>query len=217
MIVCALLHCNKFQVPDLEIRKQKMFAFFFFFNDTAPTEIYTLPLPDALPISRPRLDRGPGADRPRRPAGGPRRSVPGRLVPDAAPGRIVRRGRGPERGSRVSARPGRPAARAVGLRLAAFVSLDPRDAESAALVVSARLLSRVLRHPVLVAARPVAERAARRRAAHDLRGDDHLLSVLRGVPLLSRGGAAPWLRSPPPQGDRPGARAGGGRGGGSRA
>src|SRR5258708_35612948 len=23
---------------------------FFFFNDTAPTEIYTLPLPDALPI-----------------------------------------------------------------------------------------------------------------------------------------------------------------------
>src|SRR2546422_7052674 len=28
--------------------------FFFFFNDTAPTEIYTLPLHDALPIS---LDR----------------------------------------------------------------------------------------------------------------------------------------------------------------
>src|SRR2546422_5195348 len=26
--------------------------FFFFFNDTAPTEIYTLPLHDALPISR---------------------------------------------------------------------------------------------------------------------------------------------------------------------
>src|SRR2546430_12980448 len=27
------------------------FFFFFFFNDTAPTEIYTLPLHDALPIS----------------------------------------------------------------------------------------------------------------------------------------------------------------------
>src|SRR2546430_9061769 len=27
------------------------FAFFFFFNDTATTEIYTLPLHDALPIS----------------------------------------------------------------------------------------------------------------------------------------------------------------------
>src|SRR4030043_2349484 len=27
--------------------------FFFFFNDTAPTEIYTLSLPDALPICRP--------------------------------------------------------------------------------------------------------------------------------------------------------------------
>src|SRR2546427_7431686 len=26
------------------------FLFFFFFNDTAPTEIYTLPLHDALPI-----------------------------------------------------------------------------------------------------------------------------------------------------------------------
>src|SRR5215469_17066812 len=30
------------------------FIFFFFFNDTAPTEIYTLSLHDALPISRPR-------------------------------------------------------------------------------------------------------------------------------------------------------------------
>src|SRR2546422_11092755 len=29
--------------------------FFFFFNDTATTEIYTLSLHDALPISRPRL------------------------------------------------------------------------------------------------------------------------------------------------------------------
>src|SRR5215211_9562854 len=32
------------------------FCFFFFFNDTATTEIYTLSLHDALPISR----RGPG-------------------------------------------------------------------------------------------------------------------------------------------------------------
>src|SRR5690349_21911386 len=29
-----------------------MSSFFFFFNDTAPTEIYTLSLHDALPISR---------------------------------------------------------------------------------------------------------------------------------------------------------------------
>src|SRR5436305_7259343 len=29
-----------------------LFAFFFFFNDTATTEIYTLSLHDALPISR---------------------------------------------------------------------------------------------------------------------------------------------------------------------
>src|SRR2546426_5836740 len=33
-------------------RKLLLF-FFFFFNDTATTEIYTLPLHDALPISRP--------------------------------------------------------------------------------------------------------------------------------------------------------------------
>src|SRR5688572_31861759 len=36
------------------------FFFFFFFNDTATTEIYTLSLHDALPISTPfRLDRNP--------------------------------------------------------------------------------------------------------------------------------------------------------------
>src|SRR2546430_13453982 len=38
-----------------------MFFFFFFFNDTATTEIYTLSLHDALPISlRPGLDCLPG-------------------------------------------------------------------------------------------------------------------------------------------------------------
>src|SRR2546421_8673903 len=39
-----------------------LFCFFFFFNDTATTEIYTLSLHDALPISR---ARG-GSCRPRR-------------------------------------------------------------------------------------------------------------------------------------------------------
>src|SRR2546422_11393913 len=37
--------------------------FFFFFNDTATTEIYTLSLHDALPISRDRGE-GPGAHAP---------------------------------------------------------------------------------------------------------------------------------------------------------
>src|SRR5712672_4735743 len=38
-------------------------ALFFFFNDTATTEIYTLSLHDALPISRPgrRCSPGPGS------------------------------------------------------------------------------------------------------------------------------------------------------------
>src|SRR5256885_12662136 len=35
-------------------------SFFFFFNDTATTEIYTLSLHDALPISRPRGDAARG-------------------------------------------------------------------------------------------------------------------------------------------------------------
>src|SRR5712675_3661392 len=51
-----------------------LFFFFFFFNDTATTEIYTLSLHDALPISAERQDDGrhesrgkaPGHDRSRR-------------------------------------------------------------------------------------------------------------------------------------------------------
>src|SRR5438874_10746925 len=41
-----------------------MFASFFFFNDPAPTEIYTLSLHDALPISAVQARQAPGADRP---------------------------------------------------------------------------------------------------------------------------------------------------------
>src|SRR2546430_17672933 len=37
---------------DLSGRAQLFVAFFFFFNDTATTEIYTLSLHDALPISQ---------------------------------------------------------------------------------------------------------------------------------------------------------------------
>src|SRR5256885_7165605 len=39
------------------------FFFFFFFNDTATTEIYTLSLHDALPISGTRTDRSPSPKR----------------------------------------------------------------------------------------------------------------------------------------------------------
>src|SRR5205809_5201933 len=35
----------------LSLQFRLTYSFFFFFNDTAPTEIYTLPLHDALPIS----------------------------------------------------------------------------------------------------------------------------------------------------------------------
>src|SRR2546427_7510811 len=40
-----------------------MHHFFFFFNDTATTEIYTLSLHDALPISRPTSPRSTPASR----------------------------------------------------------------------------------------------------------------------------------------------------------
>src|SRR2546426_635292 len=42
--VSALTHCLHLDLPP-------SFSFFFFFNDTATTEIYTLSLHDALPIS----------------------------------------------------------------------------------------------------------------------------------------------------------------------
>src|SRR2546426_1907033 len=52
---------------------------FFFFNDTATTEIYTLSLHDALPISRDR--HGVRGDRQRRHAGGDDRRPPARRRP----------------------------------------------------------------------------------------------------------------------------------------
>src|SRR6266480_7799401 len=56
-----------------------IFFFFFFFNDTATTEIYTLSLHDALPISRPPRPRAQPQQ-----SGPPRhRSKPGRLLPGA--------------------------------------------------------------------------------------------------------------------------------------
>src|SRR5438067_5866692 len=65
-----------------------MSIFFFFFNDTATTEIYTLSLHDALPISESRrraVRRGRRASRrrPRAPSGSARR----RRAPVGAAGR----------------------------------------------------------------------------------------------------------------------------------
>src|SRR5229473_3173617 len=47
-LVCRLLLEKKKHKPSLSLL---FFFFFFFFNDTATTEIYTLSLHDALPIS----------------------------------------------------------------------------------------------------------------------------------------------------------------------
>src|SRR3989442_12722627 len=49
---------NSMRAPELDMRRDQimsiltyMYIYFFFFNDTATTEIYTLSLHDALPIS----------------------------------------------------------------------------------------------------------------------------------------------------------------------
>src|SRR3712207_7312850 len=52
-----------------------LLVFFFFFNDTATTEIYTLSLHDALPIYPRRLGGRGGAARARRGDGDPRRGL----------------------------------------------------------------------------------------------------------------------------------------------
>ena len=57
-------------VNEFAVARVFSFSFFFFFNDPAPPEIYTLSLHDALPICR----------RPRRP---PRRGLPCPCTPEA--------------------------------------------------------------------------------------------------------------------------------------
>src|SRR2546422_212379 len=64
--------------------------FFFFFNDTATTEIYTLSLHDALPISRGRA--GGRSGRGGRPPAGSRRHRDGRRTPGRPGGFAVGRG-----------------------------------------------------------------------------------------------------------------------------
>src|SRR2546430_17195097 len=46
-----ILSCTEMIASLFYIKSLKMFNLFFFFNDTATTEIYTLSLHDALPIS----------------------------------------------------------------------------------------------------------------------------------------------------------------------
>src|SRR3712207_9023204 len=72
-----------------------MFLFFFFFNDTATTEIYTLPLHDALPISTASARRSPR--RSRRSGRAPRRRERG-SPPWAGIRRRGRRGHAAEKG-----------------------------------------------------------------------------------------------------------------------
>src|SRR5574337_811998 len=61
-------HTSELQSPlnlvcRLLLEKKKIIFFFFFFNDTATTEIYTLSLHDALPISGGMAPAGAGSGR----------------------------------------------------------------------------------------------------------------------------------------------------------
>src|ERR1043165_9634146 len=94
-------------------------TFWFFFNDTATTEIYTLSLHDALPISRAAAGLGPG-HAPRGGGAAHLRSVDARAPPPGAravAGRLgpIRgepaRGRGAGGGGHPSRRPARTGAR----------------------------------------------------------------------------------------------------------
>src|SRR5690349_22134944 len=62
-------------------------CFFFFFNDTATPEIYTLSLHDALPISRGRRRLSAAAGRAARPGRGAGPPGPGRAADAAVAGR----------------------------------------------------------------------------------------------------------------------------------
>src|SRR2546430_9608781 len=96
-----------------------LFCFFFFFNDTATTEIYTLSLHDALPISRDRDGSGDGggARHVGRGRGGPTRARGARRPRVGRGGRPARRvvvGAARGRTARHAPAHGRPAGRPVG-------------------------------------------------------------------------------------------------------
>src|SRR3712207_8079395 len=75
------------------------FFMFFFFNDTATTEIYTLSLHDALPISPRRAVDPPGRRGPALP-----RPDPGDLPARQADGRLHRQARSEEHTSELQSR-----------------------------------------------------------------------------------------------------------------
>src|SRR5258708_40222900 len=77
-------------------RLKSSFALFFFFNDTATTEIYTLSLHDALPISSSSPAGDPGQRRRQAPCSWTR---PRRVAPSA---HLARRGAGDRKSTRLN-------------------------------------------------------------------------------------------------------------------
>src|SRR3989441_9525598 len=125
------------------------FFFFFFFNDTATTEIYTLSLHDALPISECAVDV-PIADRGRR-GSGTERPVPSRRCL-AGEGELLRA---------IGHHPEEAVARAAARRLAVLgVAGDAQPADAARVIriehsnrgPGTQVLALVARRPVVILA-----------------------------------------------------------------
>src|SRR3712207_8759531 len=76
-------------------------SFFFFFNDPPPPEIYTLPLPDALPICRPLLSPRGAAVLRSAAMTAMRTTIAGIAVPDSA---LAREARSEEHTSELQSR-----------------------------------------------------------------------------------------------------------------
>src|SRR5439155_19724941 len=62
-VLTCLLYLHRCHLFYIQLFIHSFFSVFFFFNDTAPTEIYTLSLHDALPISRLHIPAALGAAR----------------------------------------------------------------------------------------------------------------------------------------------------------
>src|SRR5206468_13009865 len=63
IITQILTHSASTYNYSIQMSSNPLHLFFFFFNDTATPEIYTLSLHDALPILPPRVGRGPARRR----------------------------------------------------------------------------------------------------------------------------------------------------------
>src|SRR6266550_2039833 len=144
----------------------------FFFNDTATTEIYTLSLHDALPITRPATGNGPPGSAAHEPAG-----IPPRDVKDTTAGPSV---------SPVSrGAPARPTA-SRSARTRARWSRDPRALPLAAVHTASRCLPTATAAGTTNTPRCGYAHRARQRRTSDIRPAASTRAQVPGPPETAR-------------------------------